>query len=1230
MRKIFTALTLLATLAAGAKTVQVTTSDFSTAYTKAADGDVLEMAAGSYGGNLTFPSGKTITMKAADGATVNFACLFRANDIALTNGGIVLDGVNVSITDNYFINLDHYADIKTITMKNCDIANIGRCFLRTNDEGKTIDEIVFDNCVIHDCGSGGWNFMYPKHAVKKVVTTNSTLYNYANGESFFCQNANVTSTDLTFVFSNNTVYKWAKSNDRALAKTEGKYSANSTYTFNNNIVYKGGADNVKPQMVQTNNGKVVANNNLIVEYGSYTVGNGGTKEINDLTLEGLGISALPFPNPDGGDFTITSTSPLATASTTGGIVGDPRWLKVVKQAVNLTVTASPAEGGTVTPESAVLEAGENATVSAAANYGFRFKEWQDASGAAVSTENPYTFKIEANTELKAVFSTVETYTLTVNTSGDGAKWGVVTLTPEPINGVYEEGTEVAVAVRPNSVTNFLTWEDGSTQSPRVVKMTSDKTVDASFDVVPFIVAWDFVDQSSRNDRPADYAFTTDNTGLLQLYNGDGSTTSWANYVRNFSGGELPCIRRYTDYSAMSNPRAFVVRFNADGYSNIVLHAKTAFDNDCVHKTQKIQISSDNQNWTDLKNFELTDKNKWEVHNISLPEGTAGTVYIRFVGDPTSGFAGSNPSGSEGFYLADLVVYADAASANDHEAPVLLASSPAQNAESALANGSFILTFNERVKAGEGTVTLDGKTLEPKFGSKTVTIPYTGLAYGTPYTLAIGEGAIVDLSGNAFPATEINFTTMTRPQPEARLFDAVVAADGTGDYTTLQAAIDAVPENRIAPWLIFLKNGEYKELIMIPKTKPYIHLIGQDKEKTIISYKINNGSEDYDKIHGNGWEYSTNNPESPSFGKAGVVQIEASNFYAENITFLNSYGVEAQNGPMAQAVHSAGDRQAYNNCKFRSFQDTWYTDVKNVADRHYVNNCWIEGAVDYFYGPGDCYVENTTFWQARATGSVVVAPSHKAGTKYGYVIDRCVLDGPGQNHKLGRPWANEPIAVFLNTTFKANFAAEGWSSWHIAPKLFAEYNSMDADGNPIDLSNRLTVYPVDNQGNVSTRAILTADEAAQYTYENVTSGTDGWNPRAYFEPVAAPTEVYLNPANGLLTWKPSDYAICYVVLDSEDNILGFTKETSYQTPVTRAASDKTFKVKAVNEYGSLGAPAVSDIQTGLENLRASDAEVVSRVYYNALGAKSLTPVRGMNIVVETLSDGTTRTIKNILK
>lgn len=905
---------------------------------------------------------------------------------------------------------------------------------------------------------------------------------------------------------------------------------------------------------------------------SSTQNNTGSSWSNfNETKAALAIDGLPSVKVRaviGYDAGATGDMYLNNFKVTGETLGD-------ETVYSLSTTSSPANAGYVamSPVGNAAVGGTSVSFTAKNLSGYQMKEWQDDGGTTLATTSTYSTSISGNTSITAVFGTIETYTLTVNKAGDGAKWGEVVLSPEPINGKYDAGTEVTLTVIPNNVTNFLTWEDNSASLSRVVSVNGDTEVTATFDVIPFIVAWDFNNEknSSRGNRPADYAFSTDNTGVMLFYQGPNcASTSWGGGKATFGGKELWAARRYTDWSKSEQiPRAFVASFSVKDYDQIKIHSLVAANNSCVRQRQLLQISttSSTEGFSTLRTLTLTENPSSEWLNFDYELDTKdmdGMVYIRWIEDETSDFFdGGNHSSTEGFYLADVIIFADQTAVDDTEAPQLVSSSPAEGSTSASARGNIVLSFNERVKAGTGSVTLNGETLNGSFGSKSVTYAYHGLSYGQQYTLSIGVDAITDLSGNAFPARDISFTVMERPQPSAKVFDAVVAKDGTGDYKTVQEAIDAAPTGRIAPWLIFVKNGTYEELVTIPESKPFIHLIGQDKEKTVICYWINNGG-----ANDIGWEYSTNNPNSKTYGKQGVVQVNSTDFYTENISYIDSYGVERQAGPMGLAMSSRNDRQAFNNCQFRSYQDTWYTDVRNSSARQYVNNCLIEGAVDFYYGAGDNYVENSTFRLARE-GSVIVAPCHQAGTKWGYVMVNNVIDGKDGANKLGRAWQNQPMAVWINTTLKTTIAPEGWSEWHIAPKLFAEYNTMDADGQSVDLNNRRTTYKVDDDklapgetSPVTRQAILSAEEAARYTYEAVTSGNDDWNPRKFFEPVEAPVEVVY--ANGKLTWKAVPYAICYLVMDAEGNVVGMTKDAAYAI-----AEAGTYTLRSVNEYGSLG-------------------------------------------------------------
>jgi len=409
------------------------------------------------------------------------------------------------------------------------------------------------------------------------------------------------------------------------------------------------------------------------------------------------------------------------------------------------------------------------------------------------------------------------------------------------------------------------------------------------------------------------------------------------------------------------------------------------------------------------------------------------------------------------------------------------------------------------------------------------------------------------------------------QNESSPFHAVVAKDGSGNYNTIQAAINAMPEGLNSPWLIFVKNGAYREQIIIPETKTFIHLIGQDKDRTIIHHRLNVGGkpeEGQDSGKTAYWKYSIHNPESEVYKIEGsVMLIKGNNFYSENISYINDWGVDTQRGPQALALKTQADCVAFNNCVFRSFQDTWMTSPRNDAFRHYAKDCWIEGAVDYIYGGGDVLLENCTLYNMRS-GSVIVAPSHKTA-KFGYVFRDCIVDGNKEaadgKAKLGRPWHHSPVAVYIHTNMRIPIAPEGWTNMGTIPALFAEYDSCDAEGKILDLSKRKTEYQGrgDYPPSGSCRATITKEEADNYVYENIIPGNDGWNPRKMMEKPIAPNK--LKKQNQMLHWENVPGAIGYIVLNGQD-VIALTKNTECALP---PITEKELKVCAVGQYGTLG-------------------------------------------------------------
>jgi hypothetical protein len=403
----------------------------------------------------------------------------------------------------------------------------------------------------------------------------------------------------------------------------------------------------------------------------------------------------------------------------------------------------------------------------------------------------------------------------------------------------------------------------------------------------------------------------------------------------------------------------------------------------------------------------------------------------------------------------------------------------------------------------------------------------------------------------------------------------------------------------------VKNGQYQEHIDIPAKKPYLHIIGQDRDKTVVmDNRLCGGENAY------------------SVDPGATVVVKGANTFFENITLENSYGHEKQAGPQALALNTVADRVVLNNVALLSYQDTWIT-TSTSNNRHYIKNSLIEGAVDFIYNSGNVYLDGDTLEINRPSGGYIVAPSHAVDVKWGYVFQNNVLRArPGVNVTdvwLGRPWHNQPKTVFINLQTYINIPAKGWyNTMGGLPALWAEYNTVDKDGNPVDLSQRESYYYYMN-GNekvekYGVKNTLTAEETAQYTLKNVMGGDDNWQPDLLCEACDAPV---VKGADGKLTWEAVPYAICYVVTKNGE-VAGFTKETSFEG----YTEGDTWQVQAVNENGGLSQKASANTATGIHIVDTQPTAEVEAIY--TIDGKRVTQLHhGLNIV--RMSDGSTRKI-----
>ncbi len=298
-------------------------------------------------------------------------------------------------------------------------------------------------------------------------------------------------------------------------------------------------------------------------------------------------------------------------------------------------------------------------------------------------------------------------------------------------------------------------------------------------------------------------------------------------------------------------------------------------------------------------------------------------------------------------------------------------------------------------------------------------------------------------------------------PFVRYYDFVVAKDGSGDFFTIQEAINAVPDFRKEKrTTILVRKGNYKEKLIVPASKLNISLIGENG--AVLT------NDDYaQKKNCFGENMSTSG--------SSTCYIYAPDFYAENITFENSAGRVGQ----AVACFIEGDRAYFKNCRFLGNQDTLYNYGKD--SRQYFENCYVEGTVDFIFGWSTVLFKDCTIHSVG--DGYVTAPATDKGKKFGYVFVNCKLTGADEAKKvyLSRPWRPYGQAVYIQCELGKHIVPEGWNNWgkkeNEKTAFFAEYQN--------------TGEGADSKGRVSFGHQL--KDLKGYGVEEILLGNDGWNP-----------------------------------------------------------------------------------------------------------------------------------------
>lgn len=290
-------------------------------------------------------------------------------------------------------------------------------------------------------------------------------------------------------------------------------------------------------------------------------------------------------------------------------------------------------------------------------------------------------------------------------------------------------------------------------------------------------------------------------------------------------------------------------------------------------------------------------------------------------------------------------------------------------------------------------------------------------------------------------------------------EITVAKDGSGDFLTIQEAINVSKAFPDSPVKITVRSGVYNEKVHVYSWNTNLSIVGDKNGKTVISY-----DDHFKRIDlGRNSTFHTS-----------TMKVEANDFYAANLTIQNTAGDVGQ----AIAIFVGGDRVAFENCQFLGNQDTMYLTGENF--RQYFKNCLVTGSTDFIFGNATALFDACEIRSKKA--SYVTAASTVQTSDFGFVFIGCRLtneDLAKVSTYLGRPWRNFAKTVFINCELGEHIHPEGWKEWNSdGSVLYAEYGNTGLGSN---VSER-----------VNWSQQLTKVEAMEYTISNIFRG---WKPDA---------------------------------------------------------------------------------------------------------------------------------------
>ena len=431
---------------------------------------------------------------------------------------------------------------------------------------------------------------------------------------------------------------------------------------------------------------------------------------------------------------------------------------------------------------------------------------------------------------------------------------------------------------------------------------------------------------------------------------------------------------------------------------------------------------------------------------------------------------------------------------------------------------------------------------------------------------------------------------------------VCEAGNAGNFLTM---LDLANANSSATerTCIFLPNGVYDlgKTVLTTVSGNNISIIGQSMGKTIIK--------------------NAPDVKNEGIGTTATLYVTGKNLYMQDLTLENGLDYYSS-GSAGRGVclQDKGDGTICKNVKMLSYQDTYYSNNNN--GKYYWEDSEIHGTVDFLCGGGDVYYNRCKFVvekrQPDGKGGCTIAAPYTDGSKWGYVMNECVVDNYAENFNYGRAWGGTPRLAYLNTTLlqpekiiKDRFTVGGMN---VPADKFVEYNTMDASGKVVSPASNVLKFTKDNKVN-EMETILTAEQAAEYALDKV---FPTWTPAEYTKQVGLGL---LATDGNNITWTAAEGAKAYAVFYKMQYV-GMTAATSWPIAAGEKADD--FVVRPANAMGGFGGGSTTT--TGVNSLKVNAENVVSTMFYDLQGARVDGSQRGVLLMVQTMTDGSTRTVK----